>query len=228
MTVNPSIETRSFFDGVRWHPTLAAHAKRSSELEVSENHLLLKKTKIRHRRGRDREFNNLIFWNALLQVYQEEYGVQIYTPIPYLSDGHAITMEYAPGIDLERLFKAGGNLVKDVQGICYLIGQLYKIKRNDSLIHGDFSARHLIVNGGIFIIDLEKAGYNITEVHQEERAFTAELEVLLPTFPRDYIREGENSIPQRFVTPTALELVRSYGTTIQNRLRQEYLPQDEL
>jgi len=228
MTINPVIGTRSFFDGISWNPILTAHPKRSSELEVSQNHLLLRKTKVRHRRGRDAEFFNLVFWNALLDIYQEEYKVRIYAPTPYLADGNSITMEYAPGIDLERLLKAGNHPERDMQEICRLLGQLYKIKRNDSLIHGDFAPRHVIMDGGLFLVDLEKAGYDMLRVRQEEEAFTADLKALLPGLPGRYIAEGINSIPQIFATTAALELVRPYGTRVQNRLRQKYLPQETI
>ncbi len=168
MPIHPDIGTKEFLDGIEWRPLLAGHPKRSSALEVSTNHLFLKKTKERLRRGRDREFYNLVFWNALAAIYQEEYKVRIFTPAPRLTDGDSIIMEYAPGIDLERLLRTGCPKDEEMAEISFLLGQLYKIKRNDGLVHGDFDPRHVLVDGGLFLIDLEKAGCSPQEVAGEE------------------------------------------------------------
>lgn len=223
VVINPTIENTLELDKLQWSPLLTAHKKRSSIVEVSSDHKYLRKTKRRRGNKRDAEFYNLAFWNSLLTHYRNETGSQIYSPTPYIAEGKGLIMEYGHGIDLDRLLRSGGVGMEDMAQILRYIGQLFKIKNNEGLVHNDLGLRHLLVNGGLFTIDLENARYGNGQSAMENKALADRIKKLLPGSIDNEINEGLAAIPALSLADKALTAVKSiYGERANFYLRSRY------
>lgn len=221
--INPSIEDPELFDNLNWKPLRNAHIKKSSVIEVSQDEKYLKKIKKRIGRKRDSEFYNLAFWNELLNLYNSKTGCEINAPEPYRSQGDELIMKYVHGMDIDRLFNPLTIAKKDLETIITNIGQLEKIKENENLLHTDFDLRHILVNGGLYIIDLENAKYGNGKVKTENDILTGRIQNILNIDVSTPIKEGYESIPKLSLFNKALSnIVQKYGSGISNYLNKRY------
>lgn len=223
VVINPEVENTLELESIEWRPLLTAHKKRSSEIMVSPDQKYLKKTKRRKGTKRDFEFYNLAFWGDLFKIYHEETGSEIYSPLPYISEGRDVVMQYVSGIDLDRLFSSGSVDSKNVLKILENVGKLFKIKENEDLLHNDFDLRHILINGGLYVIDLENAQYGNGEVKKENQRLKGIMENACETGIEGPLLKGYESVPRIGVLDGALGSVKSvYGSRAEYYLKSRY------
>jgi len=223
VVINPLIENTTTLEDIDWKPLLTVHSKRSSVIEISKDNKYLKKTKKRKGKKRDFEFYNLAFWNILLENYNNTIGTEIHAPTPYISEGRDLVMEYGRGFDLDRLLRSASIGPKEVEQIMRRMGMLFKIKENESLIHNDFDLRHILVDGGLFIIDLENAQYGKEGVKKENDKLIQSINVLYSKSIEEYILEGMNKVPKmRFLDCTLDSMKSKYGGRAEFYLKNRY------
>ena len=226
--INPSIEDPEIFDMILWKPLRDAHKKKSSIIKVSPHGKYLKKIKKRIGRKRDSEFYNLAFWNELLNLYHLETGCDIYAPEPYLSQEDELIMKYVCGTDIDRLFNSLSVTKDDLEAILTNVGQLEKIKENENLLHTDFDLRHILVNGGLYIIDLENAKSGNGKVKEENDILTRRIQYMLATDISAPIKKGYDSIPKKFLLfkKALSNIAQKYGSGISDYLNKRYRSND--
>ena len=222
--INPEIGNREIFDRMIWTPLKIAHPDRHAAISVSPDHRYLQKIKYRDYEERDVEFYNLALWDELLKLYRQETGIQVFSPTPYFSEERVIIMEYMPGMDLDRLLPTDSLSEDDLDGVIEDVGRLVAIKEIEDLKHEDFDLRHLLVNGGLSVIDLEKSRYGNGGVREENeklmgliKKFYDGEDIKIP------LQKGYGSIPKDSLFGKAVAAVRSkYGKRAEDYLKVRY------
>lgn len=223
VVLNPSIPDMRTFESMDWKPLLIAHKKRSSVIEVTPDSRYLRKTKKRKGHNRDIEFYNLAFWRCLFDLYDKETKSKVYSPQPYASYDRSVIMEYVHGIDLDRLLLSASISSNNLQNIVGQVGRLQKIKENEDLLHNDFDLRHVLVNGGLYVIDLENAQYGNGKVVEENKKLTARIKDLFKGDIDKSLQEGLQSVPKLSLFDAALESVKKvYGGRAEYYLKDRY------
>jgi len=209
VVINPEIENTLELENIEWKPLLTAHKNRSSDIYVDSSHKYLKKTKRRKGHKRDYEFYNLAFWKKILDLYNSETGSDIHTPAPYIAEGRDLIMQYLTGIEMDRLLSPGSLAKENVNEIMEKIGQLFKIKENEELLHKDLDLRHILINGGLYVIDLENAQYGNGQVKIENKELVRKVKELYKGSIDSAIEKGYESIPKISVIDEALSSIES-------------------
>jgi len=223
MTVISPDTSRVELSYIEWGPLLAAHSNKSCTVEVSDDHRLIKKTKKRTGRKRDTEFYNLDFWHNLLKIYSAETGSKVFSPKPHYSEERDLIMDYVAGIDLDRLLRSRSTASDEMGQIIYSIGQLFRIKTNEDLFHNDFDLRHLMIDGGLYVIDLENARYGNGEVVAENEELARKIKIFYNGEVDSLIADGFSSVPEIGAFDGALSAVEeNYGSVARNKILTRY------
>ncbi len=223
VVIKPGIEDILLLENTTWIPSHTAHKDRSSYIYISSDHKYLKKTKRRRGQKRDTEFYNLAFWKEIFDSYREETGSKIYAPEPFVSDKRFLIMEYVIGFDLDRLLVSSSLTDNDYNWILENIGKLQKIKENEKLLHNDFGLRHIIINDGLHVIDLENARYGDGEVKMENQKLTALIQNYFDKDIKPVIKFGYDSVPNLHLFGNALQKVKStFGSRAESFLKRRY------
>jgi len=224
--VNPEIGRRIFFDRVDWRPLLFAHKNKSSQVAVSSDYGYIKKTKKRRGRKRDAEYYNLAFWDVLLDIYNDKFQTQIFSPTPYLSKGRDIVMEFSKGVDLQRLFGSDTVASSDREKIILLLGKMFKIKDNEGLVHGDFLLRHVLAGEGLYVIDLERAqtGNEGNGSRDENDKLKSQIKgIHKDDYLESLLSDGYDMIPKIKLSDKVLQHITSlYGGRAEFYLKRRY------
>jgi hypothetical protein len=211
-------------NNINWVPLLNAHKQRSSVVSISDDNCYLKKTKPKRKPKRcDGEFYNISVWNHLLDAYAKETPSSVYSPIPVMSKKKDIIMEYIPGVDLDRMLRTGSVAQEEMKTIFYKIGQLMKIKQNESLVHDDFDLRHILINSRLNLIDFEKSHVDTSYIEEEHLALLGYMQKW-GFVDTDSLADGFESIPQKRLLQASLDhVVDVYGKGAEYHLKYRFI-----
>lgn len=204
------------FENIDWQLLLSAHDKKSSSIYVAKDNGLLKKVKQRNINTRNDEFYRLSFCENLFKKYNSSFETSFYSPSPICAIDEELIMKYEQGIELDRLLKSKTTSDQDLEKIIFQLGQLFALKENEGIYHGDFDLRHLLINNGISLIDLEKLE---TKEFEKSRYENEEFENRINEYlgesitEKDIFQKGKSSIPKEFLSRHSLkETVREYSS----------------
>lgn len=171
------------------------------------------------------EFFNLAFWNALLTAYSEEISSKVTSPLPYFMGDDHIIMARMPGQDMEGLISEESIEEWDMESAMYNIGVLFKIQKNELLYHGEMWPRHILVNGRISMIDLERSFIAQTQdsIELEQRRLKQELERIQGADIEYHVRRGMESVPKIIRVRGVVEkVIEEYGVSAERHFEKKY------